>query len=89
MRHPGNPDITNSFFSDPLSSYKRKDDLLALCGALGLKMAGTVSELVAQLKGHLSEHPEIQQNPRFSGLFLQGRRRRMDHLDSSVLDTSI
>jgi hypothetical protein len=65
-------------FSDPLSSYKRKDDLIALSGALDLKTTGTVSELTSQLKAHVSEHPELQHNPRFSGLFLHGRRRRVD-----------
>lgn len=77
-------------FTDPLSSYKRKDDLIALCGALGLKMTGTVPELLTELKSHFSSHPEIQQNPRFSGLFLQNRRRRVDNFDSnSAVDTTV
>ena len=76
-------------FSDPLSSYKRKDDLVALCGALGLKMTGTVVELVTQLKSHLAAHPEIQQDPRFSGLFLQNRRRRVDNFDSVSVNTTV
>jgi hypothetical protein len=67
-----------NLLQDPLSSYKRKDDLVTLCGALGLKMTGTVNELATQLKSHLSTHPELQQNPRFSGLFSQSRRRRAE-----------
>ena len=69
-----------------MSSYKRKDDLVALSGALGLKTTGTVSELATQLRSHLSAHPEIQHIPRFSGLFLQNRRRRVDHVDTNVVD---
>ena len=61
---------SNSFFVDPLSSYKRKDDLVALSGALGLKTAATIHELITQIKSHLNVHPEVQQNARFSGLFL-------------------
>jgi len=57
-------------FPEPLSFYKRKDDLVALSGVLSLKTSGTVSELSTQLKVHLSVHSEIQQNSRFSGLFL-------------------
>ena len=50
-----------------------------LSGALGLKTTGTVSELTTQVKSHLSTHPEIQHDPRFSGLFLHNRRRRVDN----------
>jgi len=54
---------------------KHKDDLLALSGVLGLQVTKTVTvtELVANIKSHLTENPEIQQDPRFSGLFQQGR----------------
>ena len=59
-----------TYFANPLSSYKQKDNLISLSGVLGLKMMGTVSELGSQLKAHLSSHPELQGNPHFSELFL-------------------
>jgi hypothetical protein len=62
-------------FPEPLSSYKWKDDLIALSGALGLKASGTITELSAQLRAHLAMHPDIQHNPCFSGLFLTCRHR--------------
>ena len=68
----------SSLPADPLSSYKRKDDLMALAGALNLKTAGTVIELTALIKSHLSNNPSIELNPRFAGLFLQ-KRHRMDN----------
>jgi hypothetical protein len=52
-----------------LSSYKRKDDLIALSGALGLKMTGTVRQLTNQVKSHIIAHPEIQHDARFLGSF--------------------
>ena len=48
---------------------KRKDDLIALSGALGLEMTGSVSKLASKLRSHLAAHPEIQDNPCFFGLF--------------------
>jgi hypothetical protein len=62
-----------------LASYKLKDDLIELSGALGLQMTGTVVELTAQIKKHLSANLDTQQDLRFSGLFQQGRRRRGFH----------
>jgi len=55
---------------EPLSSFKWKDDLIALSGTLGLKMSGTINELTSWLKTHLTTHPEIEHNPHFSGIFL-------------------
>jgi hypothetical protein len=46
-------------------------------------MTGTVSELGSQLKAHLSSHPELQDNPRISGLFLS-RRHQVD-VDTAVI----
>ena len=62
-----------------MASYKRKDDLIILAGALGLTTVGTVSELAMLIKSHLSDHPDIQLDPRFAGLFLQNKRRRVDN----------
>jgi hypothetical protein len=70
---------SNSFFVDPLSSYKQKDDLVALSGVLGLKTAATIHKLIMQIKSHLNAHPEVQQNAHFSGLFLPTWRRQADN----------
>ena len=75
-----------------MSSYKRKDDLIILAGALGLETVGTVSKLARLIKSHLSDHPDIQLDPRFAGLF-RNKRRRVDNgssLTSRItLDTSV
>jgi hypothetical protein len=70
---------SNSFFVDPLSSYKQKDDLVALSGVLGLKTLATVHKLITQIKSHLNTHPKVQQNAHFSGLFLPTRRCQADN----------
>jgi hypothetical protein len=56
---------------EPLVSYERKEDLVILSGALGLRMIGTKAELRARIESFVSAHSDsdIQQNPRFSGLF--------------------
>jgi cation transport ATPase len=56
--------------SDPVSSYKRKDDLIVLASALGLKATGTVIELSTNIKSYLALQPEIQHEARFAALFL-------------------
>jgi hypothetical protein len=53
---------SNSFFVDPLSSNKQKDDLVTLSGALGLKTVAIIHKLITQIKSHLNAHPEVQQN---------------------------
>ena len=76
---------SNSFFVDPLLSYKRKDDLVALSGALGLKITGTIHELITQVKSHIDAHPKIQHNDHFSALFLPSQRCQVENgLKNSV-----
>jgi len=70
---------SNSFFVDPLSSYKQKDNLVALSGVLGLKTVATIHKLITQIKSHLNAHPKVQQNAHFSGLFLPTRWRQADN----------
>ena len=41
-------------FVDLLSSYKRKDDLIILAGALGLNTVGTISKLATLIRSHLA-----------------------------------
>ncbi|EGO25324.1 hypothetical protein SERLADRAFT_407756 [Serpula lacrymans var. lacrymans S7.9] len=55
-----------------LVSYKRKEDLIVIAGALGLPIDGTVKALIERIKSHLQGHKELADNPRFAGLF--GRR---------------
>jgi hypothetical protein len=71
--------------------HKRKDDLVILAGALGLKAAGTVSELTTfiQSKSHLSDNSAIQLKPQFAGLFLWSKQRRMDNTNSTPVDTNV
>ncbi|KAG1726050.1 uncharacterized protein EDB91DRAFT_1166676 [Suillus paluster] len=59
------------------ASYKRKEDLEALAGALGLSRDGKIADLAARIKAHL-EDPDtrtaLADNPRFSALY--GSKRR-------------
>jgi hypothetical protein len=84
-------DTSSKVFTGSLSSYKRKDDLIVLAGALGLSTTGTIPELMAKIKAHIEDHPELTQNPRFSGLFQRGRRVRGEDLaaDNSATTTVV
>jgi hypothetical protein len=57
--------------SEPLSSYKCKDDVIILAGTLSLKVTGTIPKLTANIKEYLTSHMEIQNEPQFAGLYLQ------------------
>ncbi|EGO22368.1 hypothetical protein SERLADRAFT_409890 [Serpula lacrymans var. lacrymans S7.9] len=56
-------------FDKSLASYKRKEDLIVIAGALGLPIDGTVKALIERIKSHLQGHKELADNPQFSGLF--------------------
>ncbi|EGO19008.1 hypothetical protein SERLADRAFT_443550 [Serpula lacrymans var. lacrymans S7.9] len=62
-------DTVSKNFEKPLSSYKRKDDLITVAGALQLSTTGTVKELLTRIKTYLDEHGELAGQPRFAGLF--------------------
>ena len=64
-----NEEIRNWVFDYPLTSYKCKDDLIALASALSLPMEGTVVELVKAIKDHLTQNPARENEPWFNGLF--------------------
>lgn len=66
-------DIKTKVFDGSLSSYKRKDDLVTIAGALSLSRDGTMIELTARIKEHLAENPDCASQPRFAGL-LGGKR---------------
>jgi hypothetical protein len=70
-------DSINRIFIGQISSYK-KGDLHALAVALVLSDKGTNAELMSQIKDHLDQHPELQSNQRFSGLFPKQNRPTQD-----------
>ena len=59
----------NKQFTGSLLSYKQKEDLIMLAGALELLTEGTVTELTLRIKAHLIAHPELASSDRFGGLF--------------------
>jgi hypothetical protein len=63
----------NWIFVGRLSSYK-KGDLQALAVALTLSDKRTNAELILWIKNNLDQHPELQSNQRFSGLFPKQNR---------------
>ncbi|KAG2067981.1 hypothetical protein BDR04DRAFT_1104197, partial [Suillus decipiens] len=64
--------ITRSLFiltsHSPLSSYKCKDDLITIAGALSLSRDRTVIDLTVQIKEHLMGNPDCASQPQFAGL---------------------
>ena len=65
----------SEIFSGSLSS-KKKADLQDIAHALHLPMDKTNAELIASIGDHLKTHPELQDNPRFTGLFLRRGQKR-------------
>ncbi|KAJ8509345.1 hypothetical protein ONZ45_g8476 [Pleurotus djamor] len=69
-------DATSKVFLKPLTSYRKKEDLLVLATALGLSTDGTIPELSNRIKDHLEANSaQLKDNDRFAGLFTAGRRR--------------
>lgn len=68
--------ITTKTF-DALSSYRLKDDFIAIAGALGLSREGTIATLTSRIKEYIADPPNahLADNPRFSALFGNGRTR--------------
>lgn len=52
-----NQETENHAFDAPLPSYKRKDNLIALAGALSLSMDVTVTELIKAIRDHVADNP--------------------------------
>ncbi|KAG1846987.1 hypothetical protein DFJ58DRAFT_892032, partial [Suillus subalutaceus] len=61
-------EIKTKVFDGSLSSYKRKDDLVTIAGALPLLRDGTMIELTARIKEHLAGNPDCASQPRLAGL---------------------
>ena len=72
-------DTASRQFTNALSAYKKKDDLITLAGALGLPTSGTVTHLHAQIKAHLEQHQDLKSNSRFTGLFKTRNRLPATH----------
>jgi hypothetical protein len=82
-----NEEIVLKVFTKSLSSYKRKDDLITLAGALQLETTGTVAELTTRVKAHIEAHPELAENARFAGIFQRNRRARVEDASIQALPT--
>ncbi|KIL65352.1 hypothetical protein M378DRAFT_77093, partial [Amanita muscaria Koide BX008] len=71
-------DAVSKVFAHTLTSYKKKDELLSIAGALQISDKGTIPELLNRIRQHMELHPELRENPRFAGLFqtpgARGRR---------------
>lgn len=64
--------IMTRTFNIPFMSYKQKEDLEALAGALGLLRDGKIIDLAARIKSHLEDpdtYTALTDNPRFSALY--------------------
>lgn len=68
-------DIVSKVFDKPLTTYKKRDDVDALAGALSISNTGTIPEVTTRIKDHLASHPELKTSDRFAGLYQEGRRR--------------
>src|SRR5438477_12821905 len=77
-------DTASRLFVDSLTSYKRKDDLIMLAGVLQIPTTGTVADLTARINAHLEAHLELEQNPRFTGLFRNWRGNDGNSVDNTT-----
>ena len=72
--------ISSKIYNLPLSSYKRKEDLVGLAGALEILATGTVTELTERIKEHLSNNQNLAEHARFSTLFHSRRQHQRSQL---------
>ncbi|KAG2017412.1 hypothetical protein CC2G_015303 [Coprinopsis cinerea AmutBmut pab1-1] len=69
-------EVKERIFDRPLSSYKKREDLVILARVLNLSEAGKVVDIRQRLQGHLkAEQENLAGNPRFAGLFSRSQRR--------------
>lgn len=54
---------------------KKKSELQDISVALRISDEGTKEDLHTRIKEHLNLHPDLEENPTFSGLFVKGRKR--------------
>jgi hypothetical protein len=77
-------------FDGPLKSYKRKEDLEALAGALGLSRDRKIADLSARIAAHLQDpgtRQSLADNPRFSALYGLKRRGNCGRRDITASST--
>ncbi|KAL4070505.1 hypothetical protein J3A83DRAFT_4243736 [Scleroderma citrinum] len=78
-------DVVLKTFDSPLSTYKRKDDLVTIARALQIVVESkdTITALSKKTRARMDEDPTIAQNSRFSALFgepCRGQRsKRTNH----------
>ena len=79
-------DALHRTFTGRILTYK-KGDLCALAMALGLSQTGTNLELSSRIQAHFDTNKDLQEHPRYSGLFIRGSQKKMcaggdaDHSD--------
>ena len=63
--------MTSETFSGPVNTRMKKEKLLAIATALALDpRPSTVANIVSKIKKHLTQHPELAEDPKFQGLFV-------------------
>ena len=60
--------ISSKQFNKPLVSYKCKNELVTITGALNILATGTNLELFSQIKDHFMVNPQLKQINHFAGL---------------------
>jgi len=81
-------DTVLKVFDHPFPTYKHKDKLVILAGALELDTTGTVLALKGCVKVHLNSYKDkLMQNPHFKGLF-QARQQHTFDGENDVGDLS-
>jgi len=80
-------DALHRTFTGRISAYK-KGDLRALAKALSLSSDGKNAELLSRIQAHFDTNQDVQENPRYSGLFIHGSQKKAcmdrdaDHSDN-------
>ena len=69
-------DVVLKTFDCPISTYKRKDDLITISRALRVTIEpkDTINHLTLKIKTQMAQNPSLATNPRFSALFSERRR---------------
>jgi hypothetical protein len=73
--HVGHLNFSNSTMFSGSLQPKKKSELQAIAGALGLNDVGTKEDLQIRIKAHLDKHQAtLEEDPDFAGLF--GKRKK-------------
>ncbi|KAL4067304.1 regulator of Vps4 activity in the MVB pathway-domain-containing protein [Scleroderma yunnanense] len=85
-------DVVLKTFDSPLSTYKRKDDLVTIARALQIVVESkdTITALSKKTRARMDEDPTIAQNSRFSALFGEPcRGQRSKHVTESSSESVV